>query len=167
MIKAKSVSNKFWILKGSNGKIGEVNSNNGEYILTMKGVRTSFTSLSTLTKKTGIEFSNTIGNTNTTNDDNIYGFPFTGKKFNEMWDLKLKLPLFTKRDDSKSWFVAGYFKVKIKGKWRDILAPKLLILQRNEYKGPYKSLDNGESSHQVNTVKTTFTKSTPLRKWFS
>jgi hypothetical protein len=60
--------------------------------------------------------------------------------------LKLKLPLFTKRDDSKSWFVAGYFKVKIKGKWRDILAPKLLILDRHEFKGPFKKLPTNHIS---------------------
>jgi hypothetical protein len=118
---------------------------------------------------TGIKFTK-ITNDKRNNDNDSHGFPHDGEKFNEMWDINLKLPLFTKKDDSKSWFVAGYFKVKIKGKWRDILAPKLLILQRNEYKGPYKTLKNTNDDTKVKTIKTiksAFKINSPLSVWFN
>ena len=136
MIEAKPISNKFWILRGSNGKIGEINVNHGRYEININGTPSVYKSMESLKENTNIKFSE-IHET-TPDDDLIHGFPFSGEKFNEMWDLKLNLPLYTKKEDSKSWFVAGHFLVNIKGKWRPILSPKLLILQRNEYKGPFK-----------------------------
>jgi hypothetical protein len=76
---------------------------------------------------------------NETGNDTVYEFPYTGEKLNERWDENLKLPLYTKKDDS-NWFVAGYFKVKIKGKWHPMLSPKLDVLEHvKEYEGPFKS----------------------------
>jgi len=161
MINAKPISNKFWILKDDNGKIGEVNANRNGYVVNIKGKHATFKSLELLKIKTGINFTDAV-KTNQTDDTAIYGFPYNGKKFNEVWDLKLKLPLFTKKEDSKSWFVAGYFSVKIKGKWRTILSPKLLIIQRNEFKGPYKS-----NPTEQPTEKTLFKDGSLLNKWFN
>ncbi len=168
MIEAKPVSGKFWILKNNDKKVGEVNANRSGYVININGNRSTFSSLETLKIETGIKFTDITKNES--DDDTVYGFPYSGDKFNEMWDLKLQLPLFTKSDDSKSWFVAGYFKVKIKGRWHDILSPKLLILERNEYEGPSKTPLNDDSvvtKPKKNTTKTTFVKNSPLGKWFS
>jgi len=168
MIEAKPVSGKFWILKNNDKKVGEVNANRSGYVIDINGNRSTFSSLDTLKAKTGIKFTDITKNES--DDDTVYGFPYSGDKFNEMWDLKLQLPLFTKKDDSKSWFAAGYFKVKIKGKWRDILSPKQLILERNEFKGPFKTVSeeihSDTSVRTKNVVKTTFTKNSPLNNWF-
>ena len=87
---------------------------------------------------TGITFNNV--KKKHTHVTSIYGYPFTGEQYNSVWNLKLKLPLYTKKEDSKSWFAAGYYSIKIKGRWRAILAPKLIILQRNNYKGPFRMM---------------------------
>jgi hypothetical protein len=88
-----------------------------------------------------------------------------------MWNIKTQMALFTKSDDSKSWFVAGYFSVKIKGKWRMMLSPKLLILERNEYKGPFMSMTNNDETiiEPINSIiatKLSFNEKSPLGKWF-
>ena len=170
MIEAKAVSNKFWILKNDDKKVGEVNANRSGYVINIDGVKQKFTSLETLKVKTGIKFTNITKNE--INDDTVYGFPYRGEKFNEVWDLKSQLPLYTKKDDSKSWFAAGYFKVKIKGKWRDMLSPKQLILERNEYNGPFKTISNellpdtAPETTTKNIMKLSFTKDSALSKWF-
>jgi hypothetical protein len=170
MIKAKAVSNKFWILKDDSGKIGEINAIRSGYTININGNKVTFDSLENLKTDTGIEF--TKIHTKPMDDcKTIYGFPYSGDKFNETWNIKTQMPLFTKSDDSKSWFVAGYFSVKIKGKWRTILSPKLLILERNEYKGPFKTIPNDnevivEPYGGDIVSKLSFGDNSPLVKWF-
>jgi len=138
MITAKKISNDFWILKNGSIKVGEISTLNDNIELNIKGNKTIFKTLETLKKKTNIEFID-FNNVSRVNNDTLYGYPFTGNLYNAVWDLKLKLPLYTKKENSKSLFAAGYYMVKIKNKWREILSPKLIILQRNEYLGPYKT----------------------------
>jgi len=144
MIKAKPVSNKFWILKDGSVKVGEVNSTQLGYSLSIKGKKTLFQTLDKLKIKTGIVLEDKI-NITTSNNNIIYGYPFTDTAYNEVWNLKSKLPLYTKDKDSKSWFAAGYYLINIKGKWKTILSPKLIILERNEYHGPYKENPSNDS----------------------
>jgi len=138
MIKAKPITKDFWILKNNSIKVGEISNIQDKTILSFKGKRTIFKTLDSLKKKTNIEFLDIVSNA-TTKHNTIYGYPYTDNAFNTVWDLKLKLPLYTKKENSKSLFAAGYYMVKIKNKWREILSPKLIILQRNEYLGPYKT----------------------------
>jgi hypothetical protein len=139
MIKANPVSDKFWILKDDNGKVGEVNINNNKYTVTVNGRTASFQTRDAVTSNTGIEF---LPNNTCTSDvpqTSVYGYPIPeDNSFNAVWNLKLSLPLYTSSEDSKSWHAAGYYLVKIKDKWKNILSPRLIILQRNDYRGPYK-----------------------------
>jgi len=59
--------------------------------------------------------------------------------FNVLWEVKHKLPLFTKEDNSKSWFAAGWYLVKQHRSWKTIQNPKLITLQRYAYQGPFHS----------------------------
>lgn len=139
MIKAKAVSKDFWILKDGAIKVGEIsNVENSGTMLSFKGKYTMFDDINSIKEKTNIVFDNSITQKQTQEQNDIHGFPFTGEVYNAVWDLKLNLPLYTKSADSKSMFAAGWYMVKIRNKWRSILCPKLIILQRNDYTGPYK-----------------------------
>lgn len=144
MIKAKAVSDKFWILKDGNLKIGEVNGTQQGYRLNIKGKQSLFQTIDALKIKTGIDFSNKITK-RYTEQNTVHGFPVSKKPYNAMWDIKNKLPLYTTKEDSKSWFAAGYYLVNIKGKWKTILSPKLIILERNDYSGPFKTSPSYDS----------------------
>jgi len=170
MIEAKEISNKFWILKNGNIKIGEVNANRSGYVISINGNKTSFDTLEKLKINTGIKFTKSHLES-VVKCKTLHGFPYKGDKFNEMWNIKTQMALFTKSDNSKSWFVAGYFSVKIKGKWRMMLSPKLLILERNEYKGPFMSMTNNDETiiEPINSIiatKLSFNEKSPLGKWF-
>ena len=61
------------------------------------------------------------------------------KPFNGIFDLKRKLPLYTKTANSQSFFCAGYYCIKFENGWVPAYCPKLITLSRNEYKGPLKT----------------------------
>jgi hypothetical protein len=56
-----------------------------------------------------------------------------------MFDIKRKLPLFTKSIDSKSLYCAGYYVIKFDKGWVKSFCPKLITLQRYTYQGPFKT----------------------------
>lgn len=145
MIKAKPVvSNKFWVLQNSKGKIGEVNATSNGYIINIKGKHSkSFKSLTSLKNETGITFIDDINKRNDSVTD-VNGYSASGKIYNPVWNTKLMLPLYTKKEISKSWFAAGYYHVNIKGEWHLMFSPKLILLQRNEYLGPFVNTSNND-----------------------
>jgi hypothetical protein len=146
MINAKPISSKFWILKEGSAKIGEVNNTQSGFALSIKGKKkTVFQTLDMLKIKTGIVFSGEPPLTKNTELTLIHGYPVLNNAYNAVWDLKLRLPLYTRTQDSKSWFAAGYYSINIRGKWKTILSPKLIILERNTYHGPYKSSPSNDS----------------------
>jgi len=49
----------------------------------------------------------------------------------------MKLPIYTKTSKSKSWFAAGWYQVKKGRSWAVMQDPKLIVLQRYAYHGPY------------------------------
>jgi hypothetical protein len=76
-------------------------------------------------------------------DDNlsneVHNFPSSCIPHNSMYDIKRKLPLFTKSSDSKSLYCAGYYVIRFDKGWVKSFCPKLITLQRYPYKGPFKT----------------------------
>jgi len=140
MIKAKPiVKNKFWILRDGNRKVGEVNAIQGGFSVTVNNREAQFKTLATLKRRSGIEFDDSINIvTSKKKNTDVHGYPAAGSIHNDVWDVQLKLPLYTKKIKSKSYFAAGWYKVKLKKRWKTVFSPKLIILQRNEYQGPFK-----------------------------
>jgi hypothetical protein len=69
----------------------------------------------------------------------IHGFSTSVTPHNTMFDVKRKLPLFTKSQDSKSLYCAGYYIIKFDKGWVKSFCPKLITLQRYDYRGPFKT----------------------------
>jgi hypothetical protein len=69
--------------------------------------------------------------------DQVHGFETGCRAFNPMWDVKHRLPLFTKENKSKSWYAAGWYAVKQHRAWKLIRNPKLIVLERYQYQGPF------------------------------
>ena len=79
------------------------------------------------------------------NDLECHGYPTKSKPFNSIYDLKRKLPMFTKDQKSKCYYCAGWYLIKIKS-WSVVFCPKLITVERNEYIGPFKSKSNAMES---------------------
>ena len=54
------------------------------------------------------------------------------------YDVKNRLPLFTKSFKSKSLYCAGYYIIKFDKGWVKSFCPKLVTLETYDYKGPFK-----------------------------
>ena len=140
-IKAKPVlTDKFWIVEDEGVRIGTLSKNDEGFVITAKGRVDYYKSENQLKKKFGKNF--LIANINKVEDDiksEVHGYPTRTKPYNSMYDIKRKLPLFTKSEKSKSVYCAGYYLVKFNVNWLKSYCPKLITIERNEYIGPYKT----------------------------
>jgi hypothetical protein len=69
----------------------------------------------------------------------VHGYPTSTKPHNAMFDVRKRLPLFTKSKESKSLYCAGYYLIRFDKGWVKSFCPKLITLQRYDFKGPYKT----------------------------
>ena len=56
-----------------------------------------------------------------------------------MYDVKQKLPLFTKSKNSKSLYCAGYYIIHFNKGWVKSFCPKLITIERYESQGPFNN----------------------------
>lgn len=137
MIVAKPVvSNKFWILKQDDIKIGEVEANSHGYTVTINNTTVDFKTIKTLKNQTRIEFEEPVKKKKVAPENSVNGFSTNATPHNAVYDVQKRLPLFTKKKDSKSWYAAGYYRLNLDGAWVTMHCPKLILLQRYEYLGP-------------------------------
>jgi len=140
-LKAKEIiENKFWILEENGEKIGTVAFNDNYYMLSDGSGPVRWF-------KNKTQISQTIGNKikwdkltiKETPANDVHGFPTKVTPYNAIFDIKRKLPLFTKSEASKSYFCAGYYLVRFNVLWLKAYCPKLITLDRNEFLGPWKT----------------------------
>jgi len=142
MIKAKPiVKDRFYILRDGKKKIGEVSYTDGKFNLRVKNYTTEIKQISNLQEQFGIEIDNEIDPTIHDNipPTTVYDYPAKGPIFDTMWDVHNKLPLYTRKENSKSLYAAGWYRLWIRNQEKVAFCPKLIILQRNQYQGPFES----------------------------
>ena len=71
----------------------------------------------------------------------VHGYPAQGRIHNPMWDVRHRLPIYTKTKKSKSWFAAGWYSVKKGRTWKTVQDPKFILLERYPYCGPFYTED--------------------------
>jgi hypothetical protein len=140
-IKAKPViDGKFWIIENNGIKVGILQKDETEkFVLSSKTDKSVFKDIKSIEKKFGKNFFISAKKEKTTNPNEIYGFPTNCEPHNPMYDLKKKLPLFTKSDASKSVYCAGYYAIKFDKGWVKSFCPKLITVQRYESRGPFRT----------------------------
>ena len=139
MLIAKPVVDKqYWILQEDDHKVGNIQAVNDGYRITVNNKTADYKTIPMLRRKENIEFAPVEKTTKPANDQ-VHGYDTGCKAHNGMWNVKMKLPLFTKQAKSKSWFAAGWYKVKQHRTWKVVRNPKLIVLERYPYQGPYHS----------------------------
>jgi hypothetical protein len=137
MIVAKPVvKDQYWILKENNQKVGEIASANGELVVKFKDPTRFKTFKMNGRVAPGIEFEPPVERSDSEKNF-VHGYEVKGLVFNPVWDVKQRLPLFTREDKSKSWYAAGWYLVKQHRNWKAVQHPKLITLQRYPYQGPF------------------------------
>ena len=147
MIKAKPViPDQYWILRDDEGKIGNIESDGSGYTVSIKGSQARYQTLSMLTQRVPIAFEEISCTEPKKETNEAYGYPTTGTAYNAMFDVKHQLPLWTTEPNSRSWLAAGWYRVKQHRDWKVMQCPKLIMLDRYEFRGPFKTANEARGS---------------------
>ena len=147
-VKAKTlVKDKFWIVEENGHKLGTLQKkdDNGWIFLSKADKRQVYHTQESLFQRFGVGiFSHDIVLDKPEPEDeedifSVHGYPCSQKPYNPMFDVQKQLPIYTKTPKSKSLFCAGYYIICFEKGWRKAYCPKVITLQRYEYKGPIKS----------------------------
>jgi hypothetical protein len=136
------VDGKFWIVEQDGLKIATLHKKeNDQYILSSTTGELCFNKKEELTSEFGSNFftSNHHIKVSAVTLNECYGYPTSCTPYNAIYDVRRKLPLFTKSDQSKSLYCAGYYIIKFEKGWVKSFCPKAITIERNSHKGPFKS----------------------------
>ena len=140
MIVAKTViPNQYWILRQGDTKVGNIEAGPDGFQIKINNVVQQYKSIKTLKQKVQIDFEPIEKKAAPVVDNEVNGFPTTGRPYNAIYDVKHQVPLWTREPRSKSWFAAGWYRVRTGRTWQVVQSPKLIVLQRYEYKGPFRN----------------------------
>tara|TARA_B110000444_G_scaffold162260_1_gene151586 strand:+ start:1784 stop:2257 length:474 start_codon:yes stop_codon:yes gene_type:complete len=142
-IKAKEVlKNKFWLVENDGEKIGTLSYDNDKYMLNdSTGHCHYFNSQTAFAKKfnTKINWTKLDIVETAPVEKIVHGMPTSCLPHNPIYDVKRRLPMFSKSGKSKSLYCAGYFIIKFDKGWVKSFCPKLITIERYESKGPFKT----------------------------
>jgi hypothetical protein len=138
------VKNQLWLITDGNSKVGNLQSTGEGFNLKIGNNQVHFDSTKTIEKMLAIEFQRP--HTSKKISLPYATWPTDGKTFNNVFDIKKKIHLYTKTKKSRCFHAAGYFKIKLNNGWGTIFCPKYIFIQRYEYKGPFRSTDEADNS---------------------
>jgi hypothetical protein len=136
------VDGKFWIVEQDGSKVATLHKKeNNKFLLSSTQGEIMFNKKQDLTKQFGEGFflNSTKVKVTQAEPNECHGFATSVPPYNSMYDVRRKLPLFTKSLQSKSLYCAGYYIIKFNKGWVKSFCPKVITLERNQYKGPFKT----------------------------
>ncbi len=143
MITAKPVINdQYWILRKDDVKVGNIEAEPGGYSLVINNRGKKFKTLNAIKEEVPINFEVIRTSEQPVDENQVYNYPTSEYPYNAMFDVKHGIPIWTDSEKSKSWFAAGWYLVKTHKKWKPQFCPKLIMLQRYPYHGPFKKEAN-------------------------
>ena len=105
MIKAKEVlKDKFWIVEENGSKVGTLSAAEECYTYSCGAGTQVFGDFNQLKKHLGKITWSTADDKDIKSEFEVHGYPTSCEPFNPMYDVKNKLPLFSKSNKSKSGF---------------------------------------------------------------
>jgi hypothetical protein len=142
-LKAKTIlKDKYWIVEDGESKVATLSFSDEKYMLSDANGISFYDNERQLKKALGnfiFEAQAEIRIPNTDENKIVSNFPTSCIPYNSMFDVKRKLPLFTKSVKSKSLYCAGYYIIHFDKGWVKSFCPKLITIERYEFKGPFKT----------------------------
>ena len=146
------IDKQFWILKENDRKVGNVEACAGGYQVKLNNQVAQYKTIKMVEQRVNIHFESIPKTVKTkTKTTSVHGYPTVGRIYNPMWDLQQKLPIYTKTNKSKSWFAAGWYRVKKDRNWATVQDPKLIVIQRYPYQGPFFTQEEADNNELVLT----------------
>lgn len=136
------VKNQLWVVTDGSTKVGNVESTGSGYNLRIGGMQRSFNSTKAIQGMVAIEFQRPVAPLKATIPYAVW--PTTGKTYNNAFDVKRRLHIYTKTKKSRCYYAAGWFRIKMADAWQTIFCPKYIFVQRYTYSGPFHSKEEAE-----------------------
>lgn len=135
------VPNKFWIVQNHGEKVGTLAKEKKGFVLVTPQDKIHFENVDKVYETFGKDFfeQTMVKKTKDSKVMEVYNFPTSTPAFNPLFDVQNNLPLYSKSKKSKSLYCAGYYTIRFAKGWVKSFCPKLITLQRYEYKGPFKT----------------------------
>ena len=139
------VPNKVWIVEDGGQKVGTLNKEKKGFSFYRKGQKLDIHNKDEITNKFGsaitAEVEKKIIPVKRTVEEpyNVYEFPCGSRPHNPVYNIKKKLPIYSKSSKSKSLYCAGYYVIQFRKGWVKSFCPKLITLERYPFKGPFKT----------------------------
>lgn len=142
------IKDQYWVVTDGEKKVGNVLANSAGYEVILNGSTVQFNNTADIKRKTKISFEPM--KSNKTRVEMPYPeYPTTARTYNNIFDLKRKLHVFTKTAKSKCYHVAGWFTINQTGAPEVVFCPKYIFVQRYPYQGPFKT--EAEAQQAINS----------------
>jgi hypothetical protein len=140
MLKVKTIMpNKFWILENDAGLKQGTMSQSDVVKVMINNVEKTYDTFDKACWDLAINVDTPkVEEQTAAQEESILGYPIKCAAFNPIWDIKRKLPVFTKTEKSRTLHAAGYYIIQFDTGWVQSFCPKVSTLDSNDYKGPYK-----------------------------
>ncbi len=147
-LRAKPIVNdKFWIVEQDGERVATLHKHpNNNFILSNTDGDVSFNKKEELISQFGNKFflTENMFDISLIKKNECHGFSTRSTPYNEMYDVKRRLPLYTKQEKSKCLHCAGWYVVKFKS-WVVSFCPKLITVDRYATHGPFKTREEASN----------------------
>lgn len=130
------IPNKEWIVENNGKKLGTLSKDKKGYVFLSKGIKVQFQDLKELEKEMELVLEIPSSGKVIKSKD-VYGYLTKTFPHNPLYDVKRKLPIYTKSAKSISKHCAGFYIIRFPKGWVKSHCPKLITLERYPYKGPF------------------------------
>jgi len=142
------IKDQYWVVTDGGKKVGNVQANSAGYEVMLNGSALQFNNTKDIQSKTKISFQ-PMKSDRTKVEMPYPEYPTPVRTYNNIFDVKRKLHVFTKNTKSKCYHVAGWFNIDQNGHKETVFCPKYIFIQRYPYNGPFKTQD--EAVSQLNS----------------
>ena len=138
------IPNKSWLIENRGEKLGTLNKEKSGYSILTNGQKYEVGNAKNVLEKLGIDITEQLVKTKkvaTVKDatNTVYDFPCSSKAYNPVYNVRKKLPIYSKSTKSKSQYCAGYYVIQFRKGWVKSFCPKLITLERYLFKGPFRT----------------------------
>jgi len=133
------LKDKFWIVEDNGVRVGTLSISEDQFMLSDSKGTQFFQDARQLQSSLNSRLNWTKLDIKESSVKEVHSYPTSCDPYNNMYDVKRKLPLFTKSEKSKSLYCAGYYIIRFDKGWVKSFCPKLITVERYETKGPFKS----------------------------
>ncbi len=132
------IPNKEWIIENNGKKVGTLSKEKKGYVFLSKGIKVQFENLHQAELEMELFLEEPQQKIISKSKD-VYGYETKTVPHNPIYDVKRKLPIYTKSSKSTSRHCAGHYIIKFPKGWVKSHCPKLITLERYPYQGPFYS----------------------------